>query len=198
MQLRSEETRARILQTAYRLFSQQGYDATGVAQICSEAGVSKGAFYHHFQGKHNVFMSLLESWLNNLNVEMTQLTSGATTVPQTFIQMTAALNHIFRDARGHLPMFLEFWTQSSRDPQVWQATVAPYRSYQSYFTGLLQQGVDEGSIDDGHVDDTARVIIALALGVILQGLLEPESANGDRTAQKGMELIMEALSRRSK
>lgn len=197
MQSRSEETRARILQTAYRLFAQQGYDATGVSQICSEAGVSKGAFYHHFPGKHTVFMCLLEDWLSTINIEMNQLTSGATTVPQTLIRMTAALNHIFRDARGHFPMFLEFWTQSSRDPQVWQATVAPYRRYQSYFASLLQQGVEEGSIRDEDVDETASVIIAMVLGVILQGLLEPDSANGDRTAQKGMELIMQAIARRS-
>lgn len=197
MQIRSEETRARILQASLRLFSMNGYDATGVAQICAEAGVSKGSFYHHFPSKHSVFMCLLENWLAGLNSEMARLQKGALTVPQTFIQMTGMLQHVFRDARTHLPMFLEFWTQSSRDAEVWKVTVAPYRNYLSTFTCLLQQGIEEGSIEDDDVEETARVITALALGVILQGLLDPDTVSGDRTAQKGMQLLMNGISRRS-
>ena len=43
MQQRSQATRAGILAAARKLFSQHGYDATGVAELCAEAGVSKGA-----------------------------------------------------------------------------------------------------------------------------------------------------------
>jgi len=62
MQQRSEETRKHILEAAQRLFSAKGYDATGVAEICQAAGVSKGAFYHHFLTKQAVFLVLLENW----------------------------------------------------------------------------------------------------------------------------------------
>jgi len=51
MQQRSEETRARILDAAIRRFAIAGYDAASVEDICTEAGVSKGAFYHHFPTK---------------------------------------------------------------------------------------------------------------------------------------------------
>ena len=59
MQQRSEETRTHILKAALDLFSKNGYDATSVANICQAAGVSKGAFYHHFASKHSVFQALL-------------------------------------------------------------------------------------------------------------------------------------------
>jgi AcrR family transcriptional regulator len=48
MQERSQATREQLLASAERCFSLSGYDATGVAEICTEAQVSKGAFYHHF------------------------------------------------------------------------------------------------------------------------------------------------------
>ena len=60
MQARSHETRSRILQSAIDLFSKEGYDATGVAEICTAAGVSKGAFYHHFPTKQALFLALLD------------------------------------------------------------------------------------------------------------------------------------------
>lgn len=45
-------TRARLINSATRLFRQRGYDGTGLAEILSEAGVPKGSLYHHFpEGK---------------------------------------------------------------------------------------------------------------------------------------------------
>ncbi len=66
MQARSEETRKRIIQVAVRLFSDHGYDSAGVAEICEAADVSKGAFYHHFETKHEIFMGLLNRWLGRV------------------------------------------------------------------------------------------------------------------------------------
>ena len=65
-QQRSEETRANILDAAVRRFAISGYDAASVDEICAEAGVSKGAFYHHFPTKQTVFLALLEGWLKTI------------------------------------------------------------------------------------------------------------------------------------
>ncbi|MCJ7737907.1 MAG: TetR/AcrR family transcriptional regulator [Anaerolineae bacterium] len=50
-QQRSQATQTSILDAAAAAFAEQGYDATGVAEICKRAGVSKGAFYYHFESK---------------------------------------------------------------------------------------------------------------------------------------------------
>jgi AcrR family transcriptional regulator len=59
VQGRSVETRKRILTASLRLFAARGFNATGVAEICSACGVSKGAFYHHFASKQTVFLELM-------------------------------------------------------------------------------------------------------------------------------------------
>ena len=43
--------RARVLGAAVDLFARQGYDATSVAEVVTQAGVAKGGFYHHFASK---------------------------------------------------------------------------------------------------------------------------------------------------
>lgn len=196
MQVRSEETRSRILKEAEKLFNQHGYDATGVAEICIAAGVSKGAFYHHFPTKQSVFLELLHVWLRKLDTKLEDIHRDMKHVPQSLLEMTAILRDIFQTAQGQLPIFLEFWTQSSRDPKVWQETIAPYRRYQSFFTSLVQQGISEGSLNAVDAAAAGRVVIALAIGLLLQGLMDPQATKWDQTALQGMQFLMSGIQKK--
>ncbi len=53
-QLQAEETRKSILETAARLSRQGGFDRMTIRDICSAAGVTTGAFYHHFSSKEDL------------------------------------------------------------------------------------------------------------------------------------------------
>jgi TetR/AcrR family transcriptional repressor of nem operon len=55
-----EDTRGRIVRTAFQLFHEQGYHATGVATILREAGVNPGSLYHAFSGKEELLEGVLE------------------------------------------------------------------------------------------------------------------------------------------
>ncbi|HVP20750.1 MAG TPA: TetR/AcrR family transcriptional regulator [Anaerolineaceae bacterium] len=195
VQRRSEITRARILQVSQQLFSQNGYDATGVAEICAAAAVSKGAFYHHFPSKQAVFMTLLEGWLAALDEQMLPLLEGARSVAEGIQQAASITGLVFASASGQLPMFLEFWRESSHDPLVWQATIAPYRRYQELFASLVRKGIEEGSLRPVDPNSAARTIVALAFGLILQGVIDPHGADWGEVTQNGIRLFMEGLSK---
>lgn len=57
---RSEATRGRLLAAAWRLFGARGYAATSIDDIARRAGVTKGAFYHHFDDKQAIFRAVFE------------------------------------------------------------------------------------------------------------------------------------------
>ncbi|MEW5940394.1 MAG: TetR/AcrR family transcriptional regulator [Chloroflexota bacterium] len=191
MQQRSEETRARILEAAVKQFSVNGYNKASVDSICEQAGVSKGAFYHHFQTKQDVFLALLDSWLTTFDraIEATR----DQTVPETFQQMTEAFPYIFASASDHLPMFLEFWLQASRDEKIWQASIAPYRRYHKHFVSLIKKGIDEGSFADVDPDLAARLIVSAAMGLLLQSLLDPKGAKWEKVARETVQVMMKGL-----
>lgn len=60
------ETRERLLRTAFQLFHEQGYHATGVATILREAGVNAGSMYHYFSSKDDLLLKVLEFALDYL------------------------------------------------------------------------------------------------------------------------------------
>jgi AcrR family transcriptional regulator len=194
MQQRSEETRARITEAAIKLFSTRGYNSASVDDICAEAGISKGAFYHHFESKQALFLALLDGWLQTIDTAIEA--SKDRTAPETFMQMTEAFPYIFESAGDNLPMFLEFWLQASRDKKIWDASIAPYRRYHKYFTSLIKKGVDEGSFVDVDADLTARMIVAMAMGLLLQSLLDPKGAKWEKTAREVTTMMMDTLLRK--
>lgn len=55
-----EETVRKILDTAERLFTEKGYDHTSLQDIIDQTGLSKGAIYHHFASKEDIFCSVCD------------------------------------------------------------------------------------------------------------------------------------------
>lgn len=191
MQQRSEETRSKIIFSAVKLFSAKGYNIASVDDICTDAGISKGAFYHHFKSKQELFLALLDGWLETIDNAIEA--SKDKTVPETFMQITEAFPYIFATANEGLPMFLEFWLQASRDEKIWQASVKPYRRYHKYFTDLIKKGVDEGSFIEVDPELTSRMIISTAMGLLLQSLMDPKGAKWEKVARDSTTMLVNTM-----
>jgi len=59
---KGELARRRILDAALKLIRQKGYAATRVEDICDEAGMTKGGFFHHFKGKEDMAVAAAAHW----------------------------------------------------------------------------------------------------------------------------------------
>lgn len=59
-QLKSRETKARIFNAAKHILQKQGYEELSIKNICEEAGVSNGSFYHHFKTKDDLLSYYIE------------------------------------------------------------------------------------------------------------------------------------------
>ena len=193
---KGEETRQRILESAVICFSESGYDKTGVAKICRTAGVSKGAFYHHFPTKQALFLELLNHWLEGLDAGILHIREQASDVPTALTHIAAMVRQVFEVGQGKLPMFLAFLNQAALDKAIWSATISHYRRYQSVFTEMIKAGVDEGSIADIDPDTAAKTLVSLGVGLVLQGTLDSDNVDWGMVTEKSINLLLEGMLRR--
>ena len=54
----AEATRSLLLEVARESFTEHGYGATSIDDIIQQAGVARGALYHHFSGKEALFRAV--------------------------------------------------------------------------------------------------------------------------------------------
>ena len=61
-----EHTRDRIINSAKRLFAEQGYQKTTIVDISRQAGLSEAALYDYFQGKEDLLQMIPDLWVSEL------------------------------------------------------------------------------------------------------------------------------------
>ncbi len=98
----SEATRARLVAAARALFAERGYGAVGTEQIVRAAGVTRGALYHQFTDKRDLFRAVFDS----LDAEVAQsIAAGALR---------------YEDPLESLRAGVDLWLDACADPLVQQ------------------------------------------------------------------------------
>lgn len=86
-----EQARQQIINAAFELFAQIGYQKTSIAAIAKEAGVSKGLIYHYFESKEDVLIGIFEM-LTELGDQI--IDAGAEKSPKEHLK--DVLNQVFQ------------------------------------------------------------------------------------------------------
>lgn len=75
----NDTSKERILSSALSLFSDRGYDGVGIAEICTEAGITKPTLYYYFSSKEGLYAAL---WEENFEPLRRTLTDSAVYIPR--------------------------------------------------------------------------------------------------------------------
>lgn len=84
----SEATRAQLVDVATRLFAERGYAGVGTEEIVRQAGVTRGALYHHFANKRELFRAVHEGVERDL---VQRIGAGVTGVTDPWEVMVAGM-----------------------------------------------------------------------------------------------------------
>lgn len=86
-QKKSKETKERIFQAAKRILQRDGYEQLSIKNICEEAGVSNGSFYHHFKTKDDLLSYYIE--------DQPSIDPSLLDIPQNAASAKKAIIHVY-------------------------------------------------------------------------------------------------------
>src|SRR5947209_3751218 len=89
---RGEATRAALVRAARELFSERGYAAVGTNEVVQRAGVTRGAMYHHFPDKRELFRAAYEETEKEL---VEDLAGRVATIDDPWEALVAGLRAFF-------------------------------------------------------------------------------------------------------
>ena len=73
---RTEATTSRLVDAARELFARDGYDATSLDAVAARAKVTKGAVYHHFEGKRQLFEAVFSREVERMTAPLAAAYGG--------------------------------------------------------------------------------------------------------------------------
>ncbi len=85
-QRKSKETKERIFRAAKRILKKKGYEELSIKNICEEAGVSNGSFYHHFKTKDDLLSYYIEEQ-PSIRPELLELPKDAAEAKAAIVQV---------------------------------------------------------------------------------------------------------------
>jgi AcrR family transcriptional regulator len=180
----SQATRGALVSEGRRLFAGRGYAGVGTEEIVRTAGVTRGALYHHFDGKEDLFRAVYED------------------LERELVERVAEAAAVAGDPLEALHAGLEAFLDACEDPAVQRIalidapSVLGWEQWREigfkYGLGLLQ-GALEAAMDAGLVERRpARPLAHLLIGALDEGALLVARADDEGQTRRE---VGDALSR---
>jgi TetR/AcrR family transcriptional repressor of nem operon len=168
------DTRTRLVETAANLWHARSYSDVGVSEICEQAGVKKGSFYHFFPSKSAVALAVLETrreqaiehvFTPAFDRDASPLERLAALIEVHYLHQSglkAETGAVMGCPVGNLALEL-----STQDEEIRAACAKLLGDWASTIAPLLSEAVDMGELPPIDVEQASMAVIAYGEGILL-------------------------------
>lgn len=172
---RKAETRAALLDSAARLFSESGLEGTSVEQIAADAGFTKGAFYASFKSKEELFLVMLDE---KYAAELERFEAGLPGEGSPAEEVRAAAEDFIRFVWSDPQwpkLYFEFVAYAVRHPHFRQELAGRDRALRERMATLIRAASEDlPAMLPFPAEDLAMMLFCMANGFLMAQLVEPE------------------------
>jgi AcrR family transcriptional regulator len=190
----AEVRQTQILEAAMTVCAEKGYHAARIDDIAAAAGLSKGAVYHHFSSKQEVFIAVME----NMLAEVAELVEGldgiearaGDAVRQIISYMVQMVEHHPALMRG----LMELYLLGMRDTAFRERFSTYYGALVGALAKVIAHGVDRGEIRAGtDANAVARVLCMGGDGLVLIDFVLEEEKRAGADVLALTSLVLDAI-----
>lgn len=184
-------TRERLLEAAARLVAGQGLAETSVEDIAETAGYSIGAVYSNFQGKEELLLALLDEHVGASAAQLSERFEAALADPAARRRAIGDhFDHLVADHRSCWLLSSELWRHALRHPEMRPALVRTQEVCRASIGRIVARVFEqEGLTPPAPPEELARMVEALADGLVRQRHLEPAGGSGE-TFRRAVEWLL--------
>ena len=174
------ETRSSLLGAAATVFARRGMQQATIEEVAEHAGFTKGAFYANFESKEELFLAMLDDrFAKHLEEIDRVLASDAEPEDQARAGAANFVDFISSDPEWER-LFFEFSAYASRNEKFRTELAARRRHLQERMAELYRRRAEQLGVEPPFpFEDMSRMTFAMADGIALQKLLDPESVSDD-------------------
>lgn len=180
----------KILDAAEKYIQENGIYNTDIAKICKIAGLSKGAFYHHFQNKQHLLLEIFNRWINRVSAEIEFTEYKNINTVDLIVNIIDSITPAFENSSNQLPMFIELYTEAISDNNSRTYVLETYNNFITFFSELLKNGMAKGFIKKADPVKVSKILFSISLGLLIQGLIDPHSENWQEMAKESIRLLL--------
>jgi len=170
---RTSDARERLIGSGRELMQERGYTAVGVAELCQEAGVNKGSFYHVFPSKQELALEVIDSFWAESAVLLDRAVTGEGPPLERlrcFFEEVHAHHRELRDQCGRVvgcPLGNLAQEMSTQDPVLRDRLGEVFDRYTDRLGRVVAEAVGRGDLPALDTHRAARALTALLQGGIL-------------------------------
>ena len=163
--IKNKTTKNKILDAAFNVFVRNGFNDTTMSHIVRESGLSKGAIYHHYNSKKDLFISLIDHWEVYSFPDFYSGDNAGETATKTLQRFADVVFKTFNEKPHIFLAEIEFWALANKDEEINARSKVLYDKILKLFELVLQKGIRNNEFK--KIDTR---IIAIELLSIFQGI----------------------------
>lgn len=189
-----DEIRRRLIESAGQVFADRGYAAASMEEVAEAAGFSKGAVYSNFDGKQDLFMSLMRVRIEERVEAVRQVTSAGGTLEAQAERAGGEMRRLLVEQPDWHRLFIEFWAQAIRDADLREAFVQARRPMREEIARFIDEQAERYQLSlPADADQLAVIVLALSNGLAIEQMIDPETVDSDIHATAISLLLRSAL-----
>ena len=188
-QQKSRETKEKIFKAAKRILQKGGYEELSIKNICEEAGVSNGSFYHHFKTKDDLLSYYIEEQ-PNINPDLLDIPKSADEVKSAIVYVY--LNYVHYCQELGVEFMANYYTPKNQSLNPLIRTERPYPIVTVH--NYLQKCIGAGIISPNQdIEDITTDIRMIVIGNVFEWCLKEGNADFEGNMKRSLESYMNGV-----
>ena len=192
---KKDHRKDQILNAALNVIIRKGYSDCRMDDIVSEANLSKGAIYWYYKSKKDIFLSLVNHWVNSFGVTLNHIVQKEQPASDQLKSLFDFFVNAYEQNPNVFKAELEFWSLSSRDKDFHSKTQKVYNEFLELIEAIIKHGVDSGEFKNLDVKVAALSIMVNIEGIVWFSLFDSDELSARHYFETITGFILSGLSK---